>query len=303
MQPGLFLSLCSLLAALTNAQDQPPVHDLSFFLGRLRTVDHMPELESSHTAMSSTWDRSGGNADGTDFKNVVKPTVTSPGRNILLDTAGPGCIHRIFVGTLGGQQAGTRIQIFLDHSPKPIFDMPILEFFSDSKGPFPYPLVFHKSYPGTLFPIPFAKHCLVQLVNDRFGKPGWNDAAWSNYWQVTYTRYTESVKVKSLVWPPNEVEKGEVAATAQAWLEAESKPPIEPTRWTVDQTTALEPGSSMVADLAGPGVIRQMRISVEPATPEVLRGTRMQITWDGTATASVDVPIGHFFGIVEGIYG
>ena len=55
MQPGLFLLLCGLLAAQSNAQDQPPVRDLSFFLGRMRTVDHMPELESSHTAMSSTW--------------------------------------------------------------------------------------------------------------------------------------------------------------------------------------------------------------------------------------------------------
>jgi hypothetical protein len=117
--------------------------------------------------MSSTWDRSGGNADGTDFKNVVKPSADGPGRNILLDTPGPGCIHRIFVGVLTEQQAGTRIQIFLDHRPRPSFDLPILEFFNDSTGPFPYPLVFHKSYPGTLFPIPFEKHCLVQLVNER----------------------------------------------------------------------------------------------------------------------------------------
>ena len=225
MQAALFLSLGCLLAALSNGQDQPPVRDLSFFLGRLRTVEHLPELKASHTAMSSTWDRSGGNADGTDFKNVARPTATAPGRNILLDTAGPGCIHRIFIGVLGQQQAGTRIQIFLDHRPKPTFDMPIVEFFDDSTGPFPYPLVFRKSYPGTLFPIPFTRHCLVQLVNDRFGKPGWNDAAWSNYWQVTYTRYPDSVKVKSLAWPPNEAEKREIAATTQAWLAAESGRP------------------------------------------------------------------------------
>ena len=185
----------------------------------------MPELEASHTAMSSTWDRSGGNGDGTDFKNIVKPSADSPGRNILLDAAGPGCIHRIFVGVLSEQQAGTRIQVFLDHSPKPLFDMPILEFFSDTEGPFPYPLVFHKSYPGTLFPIPFEKHCLVQLVNEGFGKPDWNDAAWSNYWQIVYTRYPETMKVKSLAWPPSEAEKKEVDSTAQAWLEAEAKPP------------------------------------------------------------------------------
>ena len=293
---GIWLTLVALSVPTAWAQDQPTVRDLSFFLNRLRTVDHMPELEASHTAMSSTWDRTGGNADGTDFKNVVRPTTGNPGRNILLDTEGPGCIHRIFVGTLAEQQAGTRIQIFLDRSPKAVFDMPILAFFDDSQGPFPYPLVFHKSYPGTLFPIPFEKHCLVQLVNERFGKPGWNDAAWSNYWQVTYTRYPDSVKVKSLVWPPDEAQKKDITATAQAWLEAESKPPAEPAKWSLEKTNAVEPGMAMNINLPGTGVIRQMRISVDPATPEVLRGTRMQIKWDGTTEPSVDVPIGHFFG-------
>jgi len=300
---GIWLTLVALSAAAAWAQGQPPARDLSFFLHRLRTVDHVPELEASHTAMSSTWDRTGGNADGTDFKNVVMPTAKSPGRNVLLDVAGPGCIHRIFVGVLTEQQAGTRIQIFLDRSRKPIFDVPILEFFSDSRGPFPYPLVFHKSYPGTLFPIPFEKHCLVQLVNERFGTPDWNAAAWSNYWQVTHTRYPESVKVKSLAWPLSEVEKKEAAATAQAWLEAESRPPAEPTRWTVDQAWVLEPGKSIHVDLPGAGVIRQMRIGVEPAMPEVLRGTRMQIRWDQAAQPSVDVPIGHFFGHAYGGHG
>ena len=293
---GAWLMLAFLFIPTTWAHDQLPVRDLTFFLSRLRTVNHMPELEASHTAMSSTWDRSGGNGDGTDFKNIVKPTADSPGRNILLDTVGPGCIHRIFVGVLSEQQAGTRIQIFLDHSPTPIFDMPIPEFFSDTEGPFPYPLVFHKSYPGTLFPIPFEKHCLVQLVNEGFGKPEWNDAAWSNYWQVVYTRYPESIKVKSLAWPLNEAEKKEVDSTAQAWLEAETKPPVEPANWTIDRTTAAEPGKAVNIDLSDAGVIRQMRISIEPATPEVLRGTRMQIRWDGAAKPSVDVPIGHFFG-------
>lgn len=72
------------------AQEQQPMRDLSCFLGRLRTVDHLPELEASHTAMSSTWDRSGGNADGTDFKNLVKPSGDDPGRNVLLDTEARG---------------------------------------------------------------------------------------------------------------------------------------------------------------------------------------------------------------------
>jgi hypothetical protein len=84
---GAWLTLALLIVPPIGAQEPPPVRDLSYFLQRLRTVDHMPELETSHTAMSSTWDRSGGNRDGTDFKNIVKPTADILGRNILLDTA------------------------------------------------------------------------------------------------------------------------------------------------------------------------------------------------------------------------
>jgi hypothetical protein len=84
---GAWLTLAFLIIPATWAQEQPPVRDISFFLRRLRTVDNLPELEASHTAMSSTWDRSGGNRDGTDFKNIVKPTADILGRNILLDTA------------------------------------------------------------------------------------------------------------------------------------------------------------------------------------------------------------------------
>jgi len=53
--------------------------DLTFVLHRLRTLDHLTELEASPTAMSSTRDRSGGNLDGWDFKRVEN------GTNVLLE--------------------------------------------------------------------------------------------------------------------------------------------------------------------------------------------------------------------------
>jgi hypothetical protein len=297
---GMFL----LLSGAANAGDVPE-RDLTYFLRRLRTVDHLPELDASHTAMSSTWNRSGDNNDRGDFKNIVMATAKTPAYNVLLDTEGPGCVHRIVTGMLPGfvgkahesqheNLKKTRLQVFLDRSETPIFDMSLSEFFDDANGPFPYPLTFRKTFPGTLFPIPFAKHCLVRLVNENYGKPGWDDIAWGIYWQVVHTRY--STPIKSLVWPPNEAEKKEIEATSHAWLKAESRPAEEPAQWTTDQTTALEPGKSMVVDLQGSGVIRQMRISVEPATPEVLRNTRLRIVWDGTGKPSVDVPVGHFFG-------
>ncbi len=289
--------------AATVAVAAESVRDVGWFLRRMRSVEELPGLEPSHTAMSSTWDRTGGNGDGNDFKDLRPAAGGVPARNVLLDMDGPGCIHRIFTGVLGPQLEGTRIQIFLDHQPAAVFDLPVNAFFDYEHGPIPYPLVFHKSYPGTLFPIPFAKHCLVQLINERSGQPGWDAAAWGNYWQVTYTRYPESVRVQSLAWPLTETQRAELKTTCEAWLSAESGPPAEPEKWSFETGGALAPQQRLALTIPGTGVIRQMRVRVDPATPEALLGLRLQIRWDGQSAPSVDVPVGYFFGHAFGGYG
>lgn len=281
----LLLGLSSANAAETGPRD------LTWFLQRLRSVDHLPELEKSHTAMSSTWDRKGGNDDGDDFKRIEKD-----GRNILLDADGPGCIHRIFTGVLTPEMAGTRIQIFFDNAEKPTFDMPVSKFFDDNNGPFTYPLVSFKSYPGILMPIPYSKHCRVQLVNPAYGSKDWNPLAWGNYWQVTFTTYPAGTKVTSLHWPPSDAERQEIRRTCEAWLKAESTPPDPPRSPAIDTTFSLPSGSAETISLDGCGIIRQLRLCVEPATPEALRGLRLQITFDRSELPSVDVPVGYFFG-------
>ena len=253
------------------AEGEAPARDLSWFLQRLRSVDSLPELEDSHTALSSTWDRTGGNGDNADFKRIEKD-----GGNILLDVDGPGCIHRIFTGVLQPVMADTRLQIFLDGAGRPVFDVPVLKFFDDNDGPLPYPLVFHKSYPGTLFPIPYARHCRLQLVNPASNSPSWNAAAWGNYWQVAYTTYRSTTRVKSLQWPPDAPERQEMDRTCQAWLKAESSPPDFPQTPAVDKTFVLPSGSSEMVQLAGCGIIRQMRVIVEPPEPEALLGVRLR---------------------------
>ena len=265
--------------------------DVAWFLRRLRTLDHLPELENSHTAMASTWDRSGGNNDGTDFKDV-----RTGGTNVLLDVEGPGCLHRVFVGVLTPKQAATRVQVFLDRRAEPVFDLPLLEFFDDEKGPFLYPLVFHKSYPGMLFPIPYAHHCRVQLVNPRHGTKDWIGEEWSNYWQLTYTRYSAGTPVESLVWPLRESQRTELNQTCAAWLDAESRPPAEPPNWTSEQIAALDPGGVLRIPLTGTGIVRELRLAIDPSVPEALRGLRLKAHWDGLPSPSVDVPVGYFFG-------
>ena len=257
--------------------------DLVYFLRRLRTMDHLPELEASHTAMQSTWDRTGGNEDGRDFKQLAGE------RNVLLDVEGPGCVHRIH-GVTGEALQGTRIQIFLDGAAVPLLDLPVNALFSeDGQSPLPYPLVTNRSYPGTHFPIPYARHCRIQLVNpDR--------KSWGMYWQVTYTRYPSGTPVQSLQLPLDARERVELDRVVQAWLDATAAPPPPPRAWTVNRTLVLRPREIGRVALAGCGAIREMRVATVPASPVVLRNLRLLIAWDGSGVPSVDVPLGYFFG-------
>ncbi|MCP4376275.1 MAG: DUF2961 domain-containing protein [bacterium] len=283
------------------ARADEPVRDVGYFLKRLRTLDHLPQLEASHTAMSSTWDRSGANIDGFDYKRIE-----SGGRNILLDVDGPGCIHRIMAACqqhskrkgFVADQRGTRIQIFLDRAAKPILDMTLNDFFIfRKKTPFPYPLVFEKSYPGCLHPIPFAKHCLVQLVNPDYKKADAKKREWwGGWWQITYTSYAKQVKVKTLEYPLSKALKLEQDAVVRTWLKAESSPPAAPKKWSVDRTVVVGAGKSEEIRLDGTGVIRQLRLAVDDSSPESLKALRLEMYWDGSKAPSVDVPVGYFFG-------
>lgn len=275
------------LPAANYAQNKVETKDLEYFLNQLYNVDNLPVLEDSHTYISSTWDTIGGNSDGDCFKNLHGT------KNILLDVDGPGCIHRIFTGVTYGfidaSTFGTKIQIFIDHNTTPIYDMDVTKFFDDHTGPFQYPLVFQKTYPGIMFPIPFAKHCRIQLKNDKA-------INWGNYWQVVYTKYSNEVKVKSLKLPLSTNEQDELDKACKAWLKAESKHPARPSVWTIEKNISIKSHKTGSINFKGCGVIKEMRISIFPNNAEVLLNTRLQVQWDGHPEKSVDVPLGYFFG-------
>ena len=266
------------------------IRDVSWFLKNLRNVDNLPVIEDSHTAMISTWDTNGANQDVWTHDNILGKT------NTIVNINGPGCLHRIFTGFIDERFVHTRMQIFLDNSDKPIFDMPITEFFNEETSPLPYPLVFRKTYPGTLMPIPFEKNLKVKIVNGLYGTTNWINGMWGVYWQFTYTKYPDDVKIKSLQWPLSTNEKAELERTCKAWLKAESTAPAPPKKWAFREKTTLKPGQSIELNLTNSGVIKQMRITALPDTPEVLNKLRLQMFWDGCKLPSVDVPIGYLFG-------
>jgi hypothetical protein len=220
---------------------------------------------------------------------------------VLFDADGPGCVHRIFTG--GSEAAksdtpgylrvdGTRIQIFVDHNAAPLFDFPVVDFFNPSRGPIPALLAGDKqagwTYPGCLLPIPYAKHCRVQLVN-----PGGTN--WGCYWQIAYTTFMTNTAVRSLTWPLSRTAQRELDAVRKAWTEIQAGPPTPP-KWTFNQSLSLAPRYMLGFNTTGPGVIRELRVAVQPATPQVLQSVHLVLRWNGDQKPSVDMSVGDFFG-------
>lgn len=63
----------------------------------------------------------------------------------------------------------------------------------------------------------------------------------------------------------------------------------------------IAPGERVVlADLAGPGVVRHLWCTVPPGRPERLRALGLEVRYDGRAEPSIAVPLLDFFGLPHG---
>jgi len=69
--------------------------------------------------------------------------------------------------------------------------------------------------------------------------------------------------------------------------------------WKIRPCITLKAGeTATLADIAGPGVIRHLWITVRP---EALRSCVLRFYWDGDAAPSIEVPLGDFFALGHGL--
>lgn len=256
--------------------------DLVWFLRRLHDVSYLPELDRSATEMESTWDRANGNIDWAGYSRIEGDAY------VPLDIDGPGCIHRIYTGVIGPLFVGVRIEITLDHADTPLIDMPLNDFLSEDRGVFPPPLVTTRSYPGSQFPIPFARHARVRIIGP--------NQFWGGYWQIAWSRYASGTPVESLRLPLGDAEREELSRVRAAWSLAErERGPLPSGLESVRLDDALASGGARRVDLPGRGIVRELRLSVTPS--HATRFVHLVLSWDGSHTPAADVSLGDFFGV------
>ena len=252
----------------------------------MTSLDRLPYFKTGTSIHQvSSFDRSGGNADGSHFYMYEHPMT---GGFVVLDETRPGTIYRIWATGSSGVGDGN-IRIYFDGEETPRVDVPLNMFFSGSLSPFLFPLVGSDvvSSGGNYSYYPFS---FEQAVRVEF-------TVVPQYYQITYHLYDTDDGVTTYTGEENLVEVYDI------W----NNPSVDPKDTTGNKHVSvgpfdLSPGhTETLLDIGGSGAIKSFVLTFPyGVTADILSNVCIQMYWDGEITPSVDVPLGYLFGIGSG---
>lgn len=269
----LFLGNVAWLAVRAQA-----AWDFSSLLERAANLDRLYEPPGHRAGMASSYDRSLRNGDAGGFIREEN------GRFLMADLKGPGAVVRLWSANPSG-----KIWIHLDDAKAPVIEADFRDLFLGKIAPFTEPFVgvqrrenercFHWAY----VPIPFAKSCRIYLSKVMF-------------FQATHVQFPPSTPVETLTLPLAPRHREAMARASRAFT-ATGEPPSSVRGERHQWNGNLAPGETKrLADLAGPAVVRALKIKWPDRDPQAGRRALLTMAWDGEHEPSVRVPLTDFFG-------
>jgi len=228
-------------------------------------------------------------------------------RAVLAEMEGPGVIARLWSANAAG-----RIRIFLDREEEPRIDAPFQDLFTGKYPPFVEPIATHQGGGWISYlPIAYAKHCRVEV--DELDDPR------ALYYQVQYLTYPRRTPIRTFKRDLDGEERWYLRKIVDLWKSPPDGPPpsdaasavnmnevlqlyhcesLSGNRRTSGGGVSLEPGATtpIVEARAGPGLLRFLRLDLEDARPENLRGLILEVAYDGAGAPSISTPVGDLFG-------
>jgi hypothetical protein len=247
--------------------------------------------------LASSYDRAGGNDDFSQYESPAGPITTETACTVATLT-GPGVIWRFWMPHLTAK-IPFAVRLYCDGDATPRIDTASDVLLAGGYGYFQAPLVDTFAGGQTCYePIAFAQSLRIETVN-RALPPGDVWSPYRHYYQYAYTLYPAPTPVTSYsgVLTP-EQQAGRAAVTALFGGVGQHPAGSSPTaiRLSVAAQTIAGGDSLIVADLAGPGVVRQLSVRMEAATDAELAALRLRVHYDGEPAPAIDVPVGDFFG-------
>jgi hypothetical protein len=274
------------LAVLAAQGSLPPpaaARDFASLARDLVDLEGLSTVDGARLRMVSTWDRTGGNADG------FNPAFLKDGVYTVADLEGPGVIRRFYTARPGGQ-----LRIYIDGEPKPAIDMRCQDFFAGGTPPFVRPLVGPMGGANySYFPIAYSRSARIEVA----ALPERADF-YGLYYQVTYESFPKGTQVEPFRLPLKAVQQAAWDRAVQTWRKAGEDPkPVAASQRRLDGEARVEPGrQAVLADVTGPGVIDRIHLEIESREPQALRSTLLRIRWDAQEDWAVNSPVGDFFG-------
>ncbi len=235
---------------------------------------------------ASSFDRTGGNDDGFSGRFATVDPKTS--ETILLDAAGPGCVHRIWSAN---PQQDTTLEFFLDGESAPRFSCPFPALFDGSRPPLVKPFA-ERASGGSIsyLPIPFAKSIRIVAKGPVY------------FFQVDWGRYPDGTAIASF-------DPAHVDVTARAPTPPSAPAPLpcmksfitangRPIQTLVAVTFPLDlgNGNGIAAEVKGPGAVTTLRATIASDDPAVARRMLLRVFCDGAKDPCVEAPLADFCG-------
>lgn len=217
---------------------------------------------------------------------------------VLLDEKGPGTITRIRMN-YGDVHKNQRLRFYFDGESTPRIDKTLDEIFSGTNPPFLTPLVGNKIVSSGSYysyvPISFASSVRVEVT------------AITGYYLIGFEKYDQSMPVTTFNSGIN------LSTVVQKWQNAGQDPKsltgkVSTISGSIDNSNPLIAGSSReIFNIPGPAVIKSIIFTIPGySDPNNLQDrdlyTKVRIKgyWENQSKASIDAPLGAFFGTFPG---
>ncbi len=213
---------------------------------------------------------------------------------VMADYQGAGYIARIWSANPGKD----RWRVYLDGSDTPVIDEPGAELLSGKGKYFKEPFAGKRAMGQVLiFPLPFQKSCKVCLYTISPVKP-------IRYFQVDIITAPEGTVAETFKLDDLQKYSAQVKAASDILTKRAPLVPagLAETKFELELAPNAE---KKLADIAGPGVIKTVEVSIKQSSLEDARVALNEAVltgkFDGIAMPFILAPLGAFFGSAPGV--
>jgi hypothetical protein len=271
-----------------------PAPTIPVGLDAYRMWDRLPYLRiGARASMRSTYDRAGGN-EGADASHFLRQDADD--RNVALDVAGPGVLYFARANNWHGSPwhyvvDGSDHVLSETNTSNPTQPVFVGSVFEPASA-LPQPLAITSSVAEgadlSWVPLPFTSSLTIAFERTHYG---------TGYFILHhFPDGPENLSQPLVAWDASPPDPAVVEWVAAAGTDlAPTGPGVSLAQATVDVPAN---GTVSVLEVApgGPAMVRAIRVRAPAASAVALALAHLRVTWDGRADASVDAPVGLFFG-------